>query len=180
MTAQQSVGSGSGESGDDGLGQDDYISQAARQYTQLLDSADPKAIAIYHALWKASNNQKLANSRAIDALNLPVSISGARLTVVRTLYFAPGRQLALKELSRVTDLSPAMITHLIEGLSRAGLVRIAGSPEDRRVKLAELTPAGADAFHTVLPVIGRRMTQACADFSEEEKDQLLRLLQRLF
>jgi DNA-binding MarR family transcriptional regulator len=158
---------------------DDYVSQGVRQYTQLLESADPKAIAIYLALWQASHVQALANARAIDSLDLPVSVSGTRLTVLRTLYFAPGRQLALKDISQTTGISPAMVTHLIDGLSRGGLVRLAGSPDDRRVKLAVLTPAGEDAFETVLPVIDRRMTEACAGWSEDEKDQLLALLQRL-
>jgi DNA-binding MarR family transcriptional regulator len=158
----------------------DYVLEAARQYTQLLESADPDAIAIYLALWNASHVQALANSRAIDALELPVSVSGARLTVLRTLYFAPERQLALNEISKASGLSPAMVTHLVEGLSRGGLIKRIGSPDDRRVRIAQLTSKGEEAFHTVLPVISKRMTEACAGFSQDEKETLLRLLHRLF
>ena len=159
---------------------DDYVSEGVRHYTDLLDAADPKAIAVYLALWKASHVQVLANTRAIDALNLPVSVSRTRLTVLRTLYFATGKQMALNEIAKTTDMSPAMVTHLIEGLSRGGLVQRLGSPDDRRVKIARLTPEGEAAFHTVLPVISQRMTDACKDFTEAEKDTLIRLLQRLF
>ncbi|HLF76123.1 MAG TPA: MarR family transcriptional regulator, partial [Dehalococcoidia bacterium] len=127
----------------------DYVLEGARQYTQLLDSADPDSIAIILALWNASHVQMLANSRAIDALNLPVSVSGARLTVLRTLYFAPDKELALNEISKATGMSPAMVTHLVEGLSRGGLIRRVGSPDDRRVKIAQLTPEGEEAFHKV-------------------------------
>ena len=140
---------------------------------------DPQAIAIFLALWKASHKQVLANTRAIDALGLPVSVSGSRLTVLRTLYFAPDKEMALNEISKATDMSPAMVTHLIEGLSRGGLVRRAGSPTDRRVTIAQLTPEGEEAFNTVLPVISRRLTEACAHLSEQEKSELLRLLQTL-
>jgi DNA-binding MarR family transcriptional regulator len=155
------------------------IEQGVRQYTQLLESADPKAIAVYLALWKASQFQMLENARAIDALNLPVGVSRSRLTVLRTLYFAEGRCMALNEISKTTGITPAMVTHLIEGLARGGLIRRTGSRDDRRVKIAQLTSEGEEAFHTVLPVISKRMTDACAHLSEAEKDELIRLLQSL-
>jgi DNA-binding MarR family transcriptional regulator len=155
------------------------IEQGVRQYTQVLDSADPKAIAVYLALWKASQFQMLENARAIDALNLPVSVSRSRLTVLRTLFFAEGKRMALNEISKTTGITPAMVTHLIEGLARGGLVRRSGSRDDRRVKIAQLTPEGEEAFQTVLPVISKRMTDACAHLSDAEKDELIRLLQSL-
>jgi DNA-binding MarR family transcriptional regulator len=166
------------EASNDGTN-DDAVTQGVRQYTQLLDSADPKAIAIYLALWNASHKQALANSRVIDSLGLPVSVSGSKLTVLRTLFFAPGKELPLNEISKTTGMSPAMVTHLIEGLSKGGLVRRTGSPTDRRVTIAQITDEGEEAFHAVLPVISRRMTEACAHFSEDEKSELLRLLQTL-
>jgi DNA-binding MarR family transcriptional regulator len=98
---------------------------------------------------------------------------------MRTLHFAPGQQLALNEIGKSTELSPAMVTHLIGGLSRAGLVRQHGSPHDRRVKIAELTAEGEAAFQHVLPVIAQRMSSACDGFTDEEKATLLKLLQRL-
>src|SRR5512145_1442038 len=94
----------------------DFISQAVQQYTQVLKSADPKAIAVYMALWKASQVQFLANSRAIDALDLPVTVSGSRLAVLRVLYFSPNKELPLTELAKRNGMSVAMISHLVERL----------------------------------------------------------------
>jgi DNA-binding MarR family transcriptional regulator len=59
-------------------------------------------------------------------------------------------------------------------------VRRAGSPDDRRVSIAHLTPEGEATFLQVLPVLSQRMTDACATFTDEEKALLLKLLQRLF
>jgi DNA-binding MarR family transcriptional regulator len=73
-----------------------------------------------------------------------------------------------------------MVTNLIDGLARAGLVRRAGNPDDRRVSIAHLTSEGEATFLQVLPVLSQRMTDACATFTDEEKDTLLKLLQRLF
>ena len=155
------------------------VTEGARQYADLLDSADPLAIEIILGLWQASHTQMVANGRAIDALNLPVSVSGARLTVLRTLFFAPEKAMSLSEISRTTGISPTMVTNLVDGLAKGGLVRRAGSLVDRRVSIAHLTREGEKTFHKVLPVMSARMTQACDQFTKEEKQLLLRLLQRL-
>lgn len=158
----------------------DWVEEGVRQYTDILDTTDPKAIAIQLALWQANHAQFLANSRAIDALNLPTSVTGSRLAVLRTLYFAPDKCMALSGIARAANISPTMVTNLVDALARAGYVRRAGSPDDRRVSIAHLTPEGEATFLQVLPVLSQRMTEACASFTEEEKDTLLRLLQRLF
>jgi DNA-binding MarR family transcriptional regulator len=138
------------------------------------------AIAVQLALWKTNHAQFLANSRAIDALGLPVSITGSRLAVLRALYCAPGKNLALSAISKQAGISPTMVTNLVDGLTKGGLVRRAGSPNDRRVSIAYLTEEGEKTFHRVLPVMSHRMESACAGFTEEEKQQLLGLLQRLY
>jgi MarR family 2-MHQ and catechol resistance regulon transcriptional repressor len=73
-----------------------------------------------------------------------------------------------------------MVTNLVDGLERGGLVQRVGSPDDRRVSIARLTEKGEETFNTVLPIMSERMTEACAGFTDEEKDLLLQLLQRLF
>ena len=158
----------------------DYLSEGVKQYTSLLEQADPKAIALQMALWKASHVQLLANSRAIRALDLPVEVSGSRLAILRVLYFALNKEMSLSELARQNGMSVAMISHLAERLAKAGLLRKVGSSDDRRVSIAQLTPAGEEAFHQILPVLGNRMIEACKVFSDSEKDQLIQLLQRLF
>lgn len=157
-----------------------WVEQGVRQYMQLLDSADPKSIAIQLALWQANHTQILANARVIDALNLPVGVSDSRLAVLRTLYCAPERSMALSAISKAAGISPTMVTNLIDGLVRSGLVSRVGNPDDRRVSIARLTPEGEETFQKILPIMSDRMTQACAGFTDEEKDQFLGFLKRLF
>jgi DNA-binding MarR family transcriptional regulator len=157
-----------------------WVADGVRQYMELLESGDPLAIAVQLALWQANHAQYLANSRAIDALNLPISVTGSRLAVMRTLYCAPGKKLPLSQISRNAGISPTMVTNLVDGLVKGGLVRREGSSTDRRVSIAKLTKEGEETFHKVLPVMSQRMTEACAGFTEEEKKTLLTLLQRLF
>jgi DNA-binding MarR family transcriptional regulator len=162
------------------LASPDWVEEGVRQYTEVLETSDPKAIAVQLALWQANHAQFVANSRAIDALDLPISVTGSRLAVLRALYFAPEKNLALSAISKAANISPTMVTNLIDGLARGGLVRRAGSPDDRRVSIAHLTEEGETTFLKVLPVLSQRMTDACAEFTDDEKDTLLRLLQRLF
>ena len=151
----------------------------ARQYADLLESADSMSIAIILTLWQANHVQMLKNHRAFYSLGLPTSLSGSRLTILRTLYFAPEKRMTMGAISKATGISPTMVTNLVEGLARSRLVLRAGSAEDRRVSIAQLTDAGEEAFHRILPVMGARMAEACKDFTEEEKQQVLALLQKL-
>src|SRR5262245_36050773 len=124
----------------------------ARQYADLLDSADSISIAIMLTLWQANHVQMVANLRAFDALNLPTTLNGSRLTILRTLYFAEERSMSMGAISKATGISPTMVTNLVEGLAKGGLVRRVGSTEDRRVNLVHITEAGEDAFRVILPV----------------------------
>ena len=157
-----------------------WVADGVRQYTELLESADPSAIAVQLALWRANHTQYLANSRAIDALDLSVNVSGSRLAVLRALYCEPTKSMALSAISKAAFISPTMVTNLVDGLERGGLVKRVGSPDDRRVSIACLTDEGKAAFEKILPVMSQRMTEACAGFTEEEKQTLVSLLQRLY
>jgi DNA-binding MarR family transcriptional regulator len=151
----------------------------ARQYAELLESADSEAIAIILTLWQANHVQMLANHRAFDSLGLSTSLSGSRLTILRTLYFAPNKCMSMGAISKATGTSPTMVTNLVEGLARGGLVHRTGSAHDRRVSIANLTDAGEETFRRILPTMSARMTEACKDFTREEKQQLLALLHKL-
>jgi DNA-binding MarR family transcriptional regulator len=157
----------------------DAVLEGAKQYAALLESADSTAIAIMLTLWQANHVQLLANHRAFEKLGLPISLSGTRLTILRTLYFAPEKRMALSAIAKVTGTNLTVVSNLVDALKRGGLVRRVGSELDRRVSYAELTLEGEEAFRKILPVMSARMTEACSQFSQEEKAQFLGFLQRL-
>jgi MarR family 2-MHQ and catechol resistance regulon transcriptional repressor len=121
----------------------------------------------------------LANHRAFDSIGLPVSLSGARLTILRTLYFAPEKRMALSAIAKKTNSNVTVVSNLVDALKRGGLVQRFGNPQDRRVSFAQLTPEGEDAFRRILPVMSDRMAEACSRFTVAEKQQFLSFLQRL-
>jgi DNA-binding MarR family transcriptional regulator len=160
------------------VGKLEAVLAGARQYAELLDPADSISIAIMLTLWQAQHVQSVANLRAFDALNLPTTLNGSRLTVLRTLYFAPEKCMSMGAISKATGISPTMVTNLVDGLGKGGLVKRVGSAEDRRVSLIHLTQTGEEAFRRILPVMSARMQDACKKFTDEEKVQLLALLQK--
>jgi DNA-binding MarR family transcriptional regulator len=160
------------------VGKLEAVLAGARQYAELLESPDSISIAIMLTLWQAQHLQTVANLRAFDALNLPTTINGSRLTILRTLYFAEQKCMSMGAISKATGVSPTMVTNLVDGLARGGLVKRVGNPEDRRVSLVHLTEEGEEAFRRILPVMSARMQEACKRFTDEEKTQLLSLLQK--
>jgi DNA-binding MarR family transcriptional regulator len=157
----------------------DAMAEGMSQYLAVLPSADPKAAAAILALFRANQAQYLSNCRASDSVGLPIAVTGKRLAILRTLYFAPEKQMTLSGICRIVHLSPAAATNYVDALSRGSLVRRFANPEDRRVNVVQLTARGDDAFVKIAAALAASWTDACASFSEEEKDILVRLLKRL-
>jgi MarR family 2-MHQ and catechol resistance regulon transcriptional repressor len=57
----------------------------------------------------------------------------------------------LNELSTLLVKTPANVTGLVDGLAKRGLVRRVPHPEDRRVKLAELSSQGRELIERIFP-----------------------------
>jgi DNA-binding MarR family transcriptional regulator len=75
-------------------------------------------------------------------------------------------------------LTPAAVTALIDRLESRGLVQRRQSPDDRRVKILDLTPAGS----RVRARLVRRMCEEplpLSRLSPREQRTLLKILERL-
>ena len=87
-----------------------------------------------------------------------------------------GEPVSMSRLGAAQDLTPRAMTVLISGLEKEGLVRRTRHPDDGRVTLVSLTPAGrALASHQLLPA-GQQAAALFDDLSEQDRAELLRLL----
>jgi DNA-binding MarR family transcriptional regulator len=83
---------------------------------------------------------------------------------------------SMSTLGAAQDLTPRSMTVLISGLEKEGLVQRTRHPDDRRVTLVSLTPAGrALAAQQLLPA-GQRAAALFGELSEHDRAELLRLL----
>jgi DNA-binding MarR family transcriptional regulator len=81
----------------------------------------------------------------LEAAVSPAGLSLAKLGVLRLLAEAK-RPLPLSELAKIQHCVRSNITQLMDRLEKDGLVRRRADPDDRRSVLAELTPAGEQAY----------------------------------
>ncbi|WP_347354796.1 MarR family transcriptional regulator [Intrasporangium sp.] len=70
-------------------------------------------------------------------------------------------------------VSSASMTSLLDTLERRGLVERLRHPTDRRKVLIRLTDAARDIVDAMLPTVHAAATDAMADLSEPEREQLL-------
>lgn len=138
------------------------------RYNEELPWAEPEAIETYLAFMRTNRMNRIASGRLIDRLDLGVSMTGARFTLLLTLYFSRDNLLAQNEISRELSVSRTNITNLIDGLERDGLVARVPNPADRRVSYAQLTQAGEEICIKLLPDMTRLMLEPLQGFSDDE------------
>jgi DNA-binding MarR family transcriptional regulator len=156
----------------------DPLRRTAQRYKRELPWADEDAIMVTLGVIRARRIMTAAVPRHIDSLGLGVSLSGARVTLLLTLYFAHDRRLAQNRISREMEVSRTNITNLIDGLVKDDLVTRVTSPVDRRVSYAQLTPAGEALCARLLPAMTQLMMDVCGNLSDAEKRMLSELLFR--
>jgi DNA-binding MarR family transcriptional regulator len=82
-------------------------------------------------------------------------------------------------LARLLGLDRSTTGMVVGRLEERQLLRRAIDPTDKRKRLLELTPAGEKLLTRVQPVVRRAQEQLFAPFSSEEREMLVRLLDRL-
>jgi MarR family 2-MHQ and catechol resistance regulon transcriptional repressor len=155
------------------------LASTARRYKDELPWADTEAIEATLAMIRLQRMHRVAAARHIEALELGVSMTGARFTLLLTLYFARDNLLAQNDISRELSVSRTNITNLIDGLAKDGLVERVPNPADRRVSYAKLTESGKRLCLTVLPEITQFMQVHLDGFSPEETRQLKEYVYRM-
>jgi DNA-binding MarR family transcriptional regulator len=80
--------------------------------------------------------------RALEASLSPVGLTAQKFNALMELAASPKGWLTLSELGRRLIRSAANVTTLVDRLEANGYVRRVDDPNDGRVTLAEITPAG--------------------------------------
>lgn len=158
---------------------EDMLRASAQRYQEELPGANAEAIEVLLALLRSVRVHRTAVTRQLESLDLPVGMTGARYTLLMTLYFSRENLLAQNEISRELNVSRTNITNLIDGLERDGLVERVPNPADRRVSYAQLTEDGRAICERLMPTMAEVMQDATRDFSPDERAQLKTFLYRV-
>ena len=116
----------------------------------------------------------------IERVQLAHNLNHALSDLLLTLYrSAPPQGLTPGELSELSAIAPGSMTHRIDRLEAAGLVRRHPDPADARARRVSLTAAGRARVEALLPDHLANERRLLAGLSETEQMQLEQLLLKL-
>jgi MarR family transcriptional regulator, 2-MHQ and catechol-resistance regulon repressor len=116
---------------------------------------------------------------AVARRNNPTSLSLGRFNVLRLLYASEAHRLLMSEIGDGLEVSPTVVTRLVDSLVAEGLVRRVEHPGDKRKTWAEITPQGLELFEAEMPMMLREVEKLWVGMDEEETRLLIHLLARL-
>jgi DNA-binding MarR family transcriptional regulator len=132
--------------------------------------AKPQLWALLHAAGSVEGR--------IDAQLADVGLSLAKMAALHQLV-AAGESLPLGQLAERLACVKSNVTQLVDRLEADGLVTRAPDPNDRRSRLAVLTPAGRKAFDKGNRIQQEAEQQVFGVLSKDEAAQLAELMRKL-
>ena len=112
-------------------------------------------------------------------LEARVGLPHSWFEVLVRLARSPDGQLTMGVLAEQVTLTTGGVTRLIDRMEAAGYVQRVPCPTDRRVSYAALTDAGRAKLEEATPVHSANLRSVFAAFSDEERQTLDALLDRL-
>ncbi len=79
---------------------------------------------------------------------------------------------SFQQIAKSLQLTPSMITALVDQLSQKDMVRRAPSAKDRRVIFVELTPLGEETANQAPPSLQQRLLKNLAELDNAEKQAI--------
>jgi DNA-binding MarR family transcriptional regulator len=92
-----------------------------------------------------------ALTRMYDEALRPLGIAATQLTLLNAVTMA-GEAATMGTLAEILAMDQTTLSRNLRPLEKAGLIAIARHPEDRRVRVARLTPAGEQMVEDALPL----------------------------
>ena len=125
---------------------------------------------------KISDAMAKRANRSLQAHNLTLSQS----LMVMTLADSEEKTHSLKELEAHFHVAQSTMAGLVARLERKGMLKTLSDPEDRRVKLVQLTRAGYETSQACHADIRQDEEMLTAGLNEQEKVLFLDMLRRVY
>lgn len=106
-------------------------------------------------------------------------LSLSAFNILMNLSRSEGKGCVLRELSDQLVVSRANITGLVDCLVERGLVKRLESKEDRRARIALITPEGEELLEKILPEYYATTRDLLSGLSKDEKAALSKLLVKM-
>lgn len=145
---------------------------------EIPDAPSADVLAVVPRLAQLSNavNRGRLAERAAEAAGL--ALDRPAVGVLVTLHVAD-RPLRIGEIAERMQVVGPHVTRQVQALERRGLVHRVADPHDRRASLIEPTQEGAQAANRYAGSLVGWFAEAIADWTDEDRADLGRLLGRL-
>lgn len=145
----------------------------------MVETEDPgERAALVMDLLRAIRAFGDAHDRMNSGMKHGMRMNATDLAALRLLIIREeqGRPVGAKEIARHLRISTASTTKLLDRLSRAGHVRRAPHPSDRRAVVVELTESSRQEFFRVFSGRLAAMRAAFAGFTDEQLEAAVNVL----
>jgi MarR family 2-MHQ and catechol resistance regulon transcriptional repressor len=129
--------------------------------------------------WRSFIRARAEVGRVVHRKLREHGLTGAQLAILRTLAESGRDGVKLNEISQRLHVTSGNVTGLVDRLEEAGYLARLAHPEDRRVTLAVLTPAGRELFDEIYPSHVARIRQVLSALTAQEQTLLADLLGRI-
>lgn len=137
---------------------------------------EPSA-SIPHLLKKIDDKMKTSADRELHALNLTF----AQMHVLIYLMIeTENHEAPLKQIEKRFEVAQATMAGIVSRLEAKGFVKGDVDPHDHRRKIVRLTPQGLDFLEHHREEMNKRDRELLSCLSEEEQQELIRLLNILY
>lgn len=109
----------------------------------------------------------------------PHDFNGSEFRALMMLFSSPGHQASPSELCMWATQKPTNMTRIVDSLLARGLVTRTPSEEDRRRVILRVTPSGKRLVRQLLPRLMPHVDVMFRGFSERERQQFGKLLEKL-
>ncbi len=138
-------------------------------------TSEGTAVKVWHSFVRA----KAAIRRAVHRELREHGLTGAQLDILRVLAESGPEGVKLNDISQRLFVTSGNVTGLIDRLEEADHLERVPHPQDRRITLARLTPAGRELFDRLHPSYLSRIERLMSALSAKEQTILADLLGRV-
>jgi len=145
------------------------------RHSRLIPEIEPSAVL---AMLSILNSSAEIRAAVTEVLERDYKLSEGKLCVLIVMHQHP-EGVAPSELARHAGVTRATISVMLQRLVRDGLAAMVPDREDGRGKLVRLTPQGRSFMQEILPQHYLRISNLMGRLSEDEQDELIRLLKKV-
>ena len=144
-------------------------------YSQRYPDANPTAAEAYFSLLRVSTDIM----DVVEDYYATRGTSQGRFTVLALLNRNPETPLNPADLARRAGVTRATMTGLLQGLEEEELIHRTDCSRDKRMSLVRLTRRGRKYVDEVLPPLFRGISDVMGGLTEDERQTLLSLLNKI-